>query len=650
MSGAMEGTTPNDPEDESDDGFGEIAQNVSTRPTGAVFTSSTSSASTSSQQWGEAIDRAVFDSVLRFSRRGFAFPAIPKGSCVRMPWEADSGHSIWQSRVDSLLTCQRPIIPFDKIDVPSAMASLRVATSNIFPSIARKLPLVPWPQQLAGQRHNAIAKWRIIIEENYGATQLGRQLQEAALELVPDSELGNIVSDAFSERATSTLEKRGNSLLKFFIWCRKTYGVAASPIVERRAYEYVRKMINDRAAPTAPAAFASALNFAAHFVKMEGALEASQSLRLRGACHNHFLLKRMLKQSKCLRVLWVAIYEDGVWSCPDPADRIACGFFAGLFHSRHRFSGMQFANGMILDVNSDNEGYIEFPIASGKTQRTKESKRMFLPSVAPVRGVCKRPWAMQWMKERKEQGIDNFSCLLPSIGSDGKWIDHPASSSTGTKWMKLILKKYGVSEAELEGLVTHGCRGTSLAWCSKFGMSIEFRTLLAQHVLAHQVSCLTYSRDALSEPLRAYDRMLEHIRKQTFKPDESRSGRIQKKRRVDEEIQGIDVPVSPAAPEAEADEAEDDSEASVSSSSSSSSESEAEDAAVASLARRVVSFEKDDKVKKYVCVTSRILHLASTDDPRKLRCSRNISRNFELVSNDKAGLLLGCQQCILKGR
>ena len=53
------------------------------------------------------------------------------------------------------------------------------------------------------------------------------------------------------------------------------------------------------------------------------------------------------------------------------------------------------------------------------------------------------------------------------------------------------------------------------------------QTLFGYHSLGLNKSSLNYSRDALSGPLRRYDRILEKIRSGLFNPDDTRSGRWQ---------------------------------------------------------------------------------------------------------------------------
>lgn len=648
-------------EDESDDGFG-IRTPVPKIEVDEI-----------SVQIQRNISLAIFDAELRHSRAMLPFPASAAGFPVRMPWEAASGVGIWSDMLSNTFVTNRPVFRALAPEPVPVQTELRAQAKKLFPGVVRRLPFVPWPQQVVAKRHNVLLKWRLIIEENFGATKLGLQLQEASLDIASNDTLAMIIQDAFSERPTTTLAKRANPLLKFFVWCRKSYGVSGAPVVEKRAYEYLKMIIQAKAAPTAPASFVSALNFAAFFVGMDGAADATSSLRIKGASHAHYLLKRPLKQSKTLKVVWVAIFEDGVFSCMEPSDRIACGFFASLTHCRGRFSDIQLTKKAILDTTGegdDIDGFVEYPNMDIKTARTKEDKTTFLNFVAPIRGVCNRPWATQWLKERELQGISGFSCLLPSLSVDGTWIDDPVNSSTASNWMKLILSKYGVPYDDLEGVSSHSCKSTALSWCAKFNMDIETRTLLGHHSLPSATTCLTYSRDAQSGPLRQYVDMLKNIRNKTFDPDLTRSGRFAKRTlgKSFEEVKedgytaGHDydsVHCSSAAVQTSHLQAEcpavdelpffEDLEKEVDStseSSSSSSGSEADSKGLEMLSKRKAPVVLDPVGScRRVCKTSQLLHLLLSSNNSRFRCGRTVSKNYEAVDSFKESMLAVCTQC-----
>ena len=168
-------------------------------------------------------------------------------------------------------------------------------------------------------------------------------------------------------------------------------------------------------------------------------------------------------RSKTLLVMWVIIFEDGVFSCKDPCDKILCGYIAALVHTRARFSDILFCTNILLDVNSAGIGYLELLASEIKTARTKESKKQFVPFICPTQGVASRPWAKERISQRRKQGIEHFSCLLPSLGPDGKWIDHPCDSDACSNWMKNVLVMHGVKRDSLLDLTSQGFKATGLS-------------------------------------------------------------------------------------------------------------------------------------------------------------------------------------------
>ena len=65
---------------------------------------------------------------------------------------------------------------------------------------------------------------------------------------------------------------------------------------------------------------------------------------------------------------------------------------------------------------------------------------------------------------------------------------------------------------------------TLLSWASKFGLAKATRRSLGYHAEPGDKAVETYSRDALATPLRELDRVLDAVRRGSFRPDTTRSG------------------------------------------------------------------------------------------------------------------------------
>ena len=362
-----------------------------------------------------------------------------------MPWETGSFRSVFGRRPSSLFDalqfqCIPPLIQHVD-DVPTkhplAYANVPVAMKGV----VRRVTVVDWPKQVIARRHQALLRWRLIIEEQLDCTNLGKQLQEAALSMKSDQYMQDMIEYAFSNRATGTLTKRGTSMLKYLLWHRKTFGTSGLPLLEKRVYEFMVAQKEAKCAPTALSCFLSSVGFGRFVLDLQGSVEVLQSSRIRGIAHSLYLTKRPLKQAKVFSVEQVRILEDLVRCALEPSDRVAAGFFCACLHTRARFSDLQFASKFISDFGSDGIGYLEFGSCQVKTSKTKEAKTTMMPLVAPSVGLLSTPWALGWIREREQQNLPCQDCsfVLPMLGSNGAWLEAPIESRSATVWLKALL-------------------------------------------------------------------------------------------------------------------------------------------------------------------------------------------------------------------
>ena len=75
------------------------------------------------------------------------------------------------------------------------------------------------------------------------------------------------------------------------------------------------------------------------------------------------------------------------------------------------------------------------------------------------------------------------------------------------------------------GISSHSLKATTLVWCGRRGFSERDSLLLGHHSTGRR-SHAVYARDMLSAPLRLYCAMLQEIKQGHFKPDATRSGRL----------------------------------------------------------------------------------------------------------------------------
>ena len=381
-----------------------------------------------------------------------------------------------------------------------------------------------WEQQLNSQRIAAIRKWVRIILTAAVAFDLGRRLEKGA-------PLGGSIAaglkHVFSGKATGTLHNRAGPILRYIQWCNNN-AVIPFPVFERNVYNFMFEVGNS-AAPTFLRSFLVSLTFCNFILGLTGSDDAIASQRVQGCARESYLMKRKLQQRPPLSVAQVKALEQYVSSMMGtPRDVYAAGCFLLCIYMRARFSDMQHMTDIVVDevVNEGNTGgYIEAKVTRSKSAYTTERKTMFLPMAAPLIGVGGKDWFKQWQQARMLSSVPRGEelPLLPQPAGNG-WLRVPMTASMGGDWLRKILVALGFDHNQVKDIGTHSCKATCLSWMSKAGIDIASRRLLGYHVDPSTKTCLVYSRDAASGPLRELDKVIGWIRELRFDADSTRSG------------------------------------------------------------------------------------------------------------------------------
>ena len=381
-----------------------------------------------------------------------------------------------------------------------------------------------WEQQLNSQRIAAIRKWVRIILTAAVAFDLGRRLEKGA-------PLGGSIAaglkHVFSGKATGTLHNRAGPILRYIQWCNNN-AVIPFPVFERNVYNFMVEVGNS-AAPTFLRSFLVSLTFCNFVLGLTGSDDAIASQRVQGCARESYLMKRKLQQRPPLSVAQVKALEQYVSNMRGtPRDVYAAGCFLLCIYMRARFSDMQHMTDIVVDevVSEGNvAGYIEAKVTRSKSAYTTERKTMFLPMAAPLIGVGGKDWFKQWQQARMLSSVPRGEelPLLPQPAGNG-WLRVPMTASMGGDWLRKILVALGFDHNQVKDIGTHSCKATCLSWMSKAGIDIASRRLLGYHVDPSTKTCLVYSRDAASGPLRELDKVIGWIRELKFDPDSTRSG------------------------------------------------------------------------------------------------------------------------------
>lgn len=119
-------------------------------------------------------------------------------------------------------------------------------------------------------------------------------------------------------------------------------------------------------------------------------------------------------------------------------------------------------------------------------------------------------------------GSSNATVPAPLASGERRWSKVPLSAANAADWLRsLVGDADGPKGSDLG---THSLKVTLLSWAAKFGMAIELRRALGYHSAGKDLSVLTYSRDAMSEPLRALQEVIDAVAANQFNPDARRSG------------------------------------------------------------------------------------------------------------------------------
>ena len=167
-------------------------------------------------------------------------------------------------------------------------------------------------------RLRALVKWRVIIESDLEACEVGLQLTELVNDLKAEALIRSTISDIFAKKSTATMLKRSSAILRYLQWAKKQALERPTLFPEIIVYAYVCFLRDSFAKPTVAVAFLEAMNFCIHTCGYIHAIPASKSQRIKGAASSQFRLKRVLKQAPALKVCAMRILENACNESPTP--------------------------------------------------------------------------------------------------------------------------------------------------------------------------------------------------------------------------------------------------------------------------------------------------------------------------------------------
>ena len=194
---------------------------------------------------------------------------------------------------------------------------------------------LPWEEHEDLLKQRGINRWRVILEQNLLATDLGEALISKFELAADDPSISLSLSDCFATKSVPTILKRAACILSYLKWAK---GVHSNPmaITEEVIYSYMCYLRNTGAAATYAKSFLSALRFAKFTIGLKGVTEAL-SPRVVGAASSMFRHKLPLHQANPLKVSQVYKLECLALGSRDLPTPIASGFFLFCLYACCRF-------------------------------------------------------------------------------------------------------------------------------------------------------------------------------------------------------------------------------------------------------------------------------------------------------------------------
>ena len=227
--------------------------------------------------------------------------------------------------------------------------------------------------------------------------------------------------------------------------------------------------------------------------------------------------KRLLRQSlaltvhqvKCLHVL----LRD---KKRHPTDRALVGYLLFCLYGRCRNSDLQAIHTLELDF-SDTGGFVFITTSHHKSGRMASLKTKLL-------------WPQDALDAMQDAGcvfqnpIDGPFMRAPAHGFSDfmkRGLRASEASSALRKFLNLDEPAPG-SDAEI--VSSHSLKATLLAWCARFGLSPQTRSMLGRHSSCLAETFAIYSRDLVGAPVTEPQGVIDAVHNGSFFPDDQRSG------------------------------------------------------------------------------------------------------------------------------
>ena len=375
----------------------------------------------------------------------------------------------------------------------------------------------------SSERSSAVLRWVELLMLSPLSSTTGMHLVAERDKEVVRKDSFQIVSDTLRGKATSTINLRAASMALYCRWHAKAFVQGSPfPIKEQETYDYMCNLRESMCSASRGATFVSTLSFSHGLFGLQGALEASQSQRVKGASVDMYLEKRPLRQAPALHPAMVSILEISVFTLRDPFLRAVAGCCLLCLFGRLRISDMsRLVNASVIGK------YVEGSLMRVKTMRSKEKQCAFLPMIVPTVGLLGMRWFNAFSRTRLSLGLQPIPTMASRstdrdfvLMASGSSVDYEVKFKIGAaevgECLRSVLGKILPREL-VEGLSSHSLKTTLLTYASVYGLDYTESELLGYHLTSHR-SAINYQRDALAQPIRNLMSMLNKIQTGEFAP------------------------------------------------------------------------------------------------------------------------------------
>ena len=593
-----------------------------------------------------------------------------------LPWESPMWKCIFDdnydplSSLDPVRNLSGPVMPVMPRDGDELTQTLTAKKRSV--AVDEKLPLftvavghrrdVSWEEKREADFQRSLMKWTSIVLNWPGDWPFCQAIQESETVIQVCEQLSHF----FVGKAPATLIKRANSMI--FIMEQGHRLGYMFPYTESELYSLLKVLKDTGQTASRLKGIMEALTFCRYVFNIEQLSTLISSKRCYGVISSGPINRA--SQAAPLRVRDLVKLHDVLESSGEVWDRMMAGAALFCTYARARWSDFVHCGKLTLDkFENGSIAYIDADVEIHKTMHATARRFRFLNLTAPGLGVHGSDWGSQWIMTMESLGIDPFAasggCLMPAPDAEGKPLTRALESDEAGCWLRLLIGEDKNRADSSRPISSHSLKATMLSMAAKRGYSHQDRLSLGHHTHPYQMADV-YARDAAARDLRLLDALILEVRNGTFKPDESRAGRLDLSKRqrthddLDEDFHQleIDIPLpetsvvpGPREPETKGkvevvEEAQDDEDAGHVTTDSSDSETDDEDRAL--VQRQFLPPAIPDGYHCFQHHKSKLLHFMRVEDSRVLACGRMKSAAYRppLVLRYDSAVCHACQRAV----